>query len=352
MNLDWQIFLEQHHAHVGLGYVQHFGDLTAELGAIQNGNVLCDLSQFGTLKVSGDDAQNFLQNLLSSDVQEITLQQAQLSSLNTPKGRMLASFFIWRTASAYFLQLPTPLCSAIQKRLSMYILRSKVKVEDVSTHHVVLGLAGKHAADFLQHNFGATPKKIGTVVHLEHASLIQVGTQRFQICIAATEAAALWQKLSADATPAGSPCWDWLNIRDGIPVIVPATQEQFVPQMVNLELLEGVSFKKGCYPGQEIVARMQYLGKLKRRMYLAHIPQKHLKDGNFPRAGDELFSEDLENQASGMIVNAALAPNGGCDLLAVIQITSHDEHTIHHHSIQGPALEFLPAPYSLAPTAN
>ena len=137
-------------------------------------------------------------------------------------------------------------------------------------------------------------------------------------------------------------CWDWLSIRAGIPFILPATQEQFVPQMVNFELIDGVSFKKGCYPGQEIVARMQYLGKLKRRMYLAHI------DGNeAPQPGDELFSADMEGQASGMIVNAALAPDSGYDVLAVVQTSSQETQTVHWKSLQGAALEFLSLPYPL-----
>ena len=115
-----------------------------------------------------------------------------------------------------------------------------------------------------------------------------------------------------------------------------------MPQMANLELIGGVSFKKGCYPGQEIVARMQYLGKLKRRMYLAHI-----EGDAVPQAGDELYSADMEGQASGMIVNAAHAPSGGYDVLAVVQISSRETQTLHWKSLQGEALQFLPLPYPL-----
>jgi folate-binding protein YgfZ len=133
----------------------------------------------------------------------------------------------------------------------------------------------------------------------------------------------------------GSVCWDWLTIQAGIPVILPATQEQFVPQMVNFELLGGVNFKKGCYPGQEIVARMQYLGKLKRRMYRAHLT-------NPAQAGDEVYSADMAGQASGMIVNVAPAPEGGFDVLVVLQISSRENETIHLQSLDGEAMTIMP----------
>ena len=115
--------------------------------------------------------------------------------------------------------------------------------------------------------------------------------------------------------------------------------------MVNLEMMGGVSFKKGCYPGQEIVARMQYLGKLKRRMFLAHIDQSQIKGEAMPQAGDELYSADMEGQACGMVVNAALAPNGGCDLLAVVQSSSRETQVVHLQSLTGATLEFMQLPY-------
>jgi len=342
MNPDWQIFLQQQHAQIQNNVALHFGDIQNELLATQNSTVLCDLSQLGTLRVSGDEAQSFLQNLLSSDVREVSEKHAQLSSLNSPKGRMLASFMIWRAGADYFLQLPHSLSAAILKRLSMFVLRSKVKVEDVSTQQISLGLSGAGAAVLLQQHFGSAPQNALAVDAHDGSSVICIDAQRFQINTTLQHAPELWQKFGVTARPVGSACWDWLNIRAGIPVITPATQEQFVPQMANLELIGGVSFKKGCYPGQEIVARMQYLGKLKRRMYLAHI-----EGDAVPQAGDELYSADMEGQASGMVVNAVAAPGGGCDLLAVVQISSREGHSVHWQSLQGASLEFLPLPYTV-----
>jgi hypothetical protein len=330
MTTDWQNFLVQHGATIEAGVVQHFGDSAAELNATAHSTVLCDLSKFGTLRVSGND------------IQEVGTSRAQLSSLNTAKGRLLAALLIWREGDDYLLQLPEVLCETIRKKLSMYVLRAKVKVTDVSDENISLGLSGAKAQDILCAQFGEPPQSRFRCVASAQASVIKISEERWQINTSASHAAELWQILSRHAQPVGSVCWDWLNIHSGIPVILPQTQEQFVAQMVNLELLGGVNFKKGCYPGQEIVARMQYLGKLKRRMYLAH-----LVNSDLPQAGDELFSADMEGQASGMIVNAAPAPDGGYDVLASVQTSSQQAHSICWKSLQGAELQFLPLPYPL-----
>jgi tRNA-modifying protein YgfZ len=340
MNQTWQDFLNRQYAHIVDGVVQHFGDAQSELSTTRTCTVVCDLSQFGLLRVSGEDAQSFLQNLLSSDVREVSTHRAQVSSFNTAKGRMLATFLIWQTGADYFLQLPRSLCAPIQKKLSMYVLRSKVKIADVSDEWVCLGLAGIEAEAMVGECFASAPQDVMSVAQHNYGSVIRLDKSRYQIVTDPTHASSLWRCMNDGARPAGSFCWDWLNIRAGVPVVLPATQEQFVPQMANLEQIGGVNFKKGCYPGQEIVARMQYLGKLKRRMYLAHVTGE-------AKAGDELYSAEMEGQSCGMVANASAAPDGGCDLLAVVQISSHDTQTVHLGSLQGEALEFQTLPYSL-----
>jgi len=365
MNPDWQIFLTRQGAIIDSGLAQSFGDPAAELNATAQGTIICDLGQFGTLLVSGEEAQSFLQNLLSNDIREVSNTRAQLSSLNTAKGRMLATMLIWRQGDDYLLQLPRMLCEPVRKKLSMYVLRSKVKITDASDEIISLGLSGANAQEILRTHFGELPQEQLTLtvrpelVEGEDSisekastssartdilidSVMRISDTRFQVNTTAQHAPALWERLSQHAQPVGSACWDWLNIRSGIPAILPKTQEQFVAQMVNLELIGGVNFKKGCYPGQEIVARMQYLGKLKRRMYMAH-----LVSSDAPQAGDELFSTDMEGQSSGMIVNAAPAPGGGYDVLASVQSSSHNTQTVHWKSLQGTALKFLPLPYPL-----
>jgi len=191
---------------------------------------------------------------------------------------------IWREGEDYLLQLPRLLCEPIRKKLGMYVLRAKVKITDAGDEIVTLGLSGANAREILRTQFGELPQQPFGVIGTTQGSVIKISDSRFLVSTPAPNAASLWTALGQRAQPVGSSCWDWLNIRSGIPVILPQTQEQFVAQMVNLELLGGVNFNKGCYPGQEIVARMQYLGKLKRRMYLAH-----LSGSGAPQAGDELF---------------------------------------------------------------
>lgn len=330
--------------------MHHFGDAAAERLAARDGTVLCDLGQFGLLKVSGDEAQSFLQNLLSNDIKAVTPGQAQLSSLNTAKGRVLATLLVWQTGADYYLQLPAALLAPIQKKLTMYVLRAKVRIEDASNKLVCLGISGTNCAALIkEHVTTQLPPELYDVEPVSHQggigpnphfTIIRLGENRFQIITATEHAPALWQKLNAGARAAGSPCWDWLNIRAGIPVVLPATQEQFVLQMLNLDILGGVSFKKGCYPGQEIVARMHYLGKLKQRTYLAHIASNVA-----PQPNDPLYNDGDASQSNGNILNAAPAPQGGYDVLATLYSSVKEAHVVHWQSPQGAVLNFETPPY-------
>jgi len=304
--------------------------------------VLCDLSQFGILRVAGEDAQTFLQSMLSNDIREVSNAKAQYSSLNTAKGRVLTTMLIWQDGNDYLLQLPRELLATMLKKLSMYVLRAKVKVTDASVEIVVLGLSGSKASEIVQNHFGELPEQPLGTAKFEQASALKLDESRFQISTSPQQAAKLWEALKEKARPVGSPCWDWLNIRAGIATILPQTQENFVAQMINLDLIGGINFNKGCYPGQEIVARTHYLGKLKRRMYLAHIDSNEL-----PQSGDELYSTDMENQACGVIANVSTAPGGGFDALVVIQIASHDAYPVHLGSQQGTKLSFQALPYTM-----
>jgi len=341
LNQTWQSYLTQQNAQIQNEIIQDFGDAAAERIATRDATVLCDLGQFGILKVSGEDAQNFLQNLFSNDIKAVTPQLAQLSSFNSAKGRVIATFLIWQNGADYFLHLPQSLLAPIQKKLSMYVLRAKVKVEDVSLQQVCIGISGKQAATLLQANIGELPQTaLGMQAHSQ-ASIMRVGAERFQINTTPEHAETLWQKLSAEARPVGSSCWDWLNIRAGVPVVLPATQEQFVLLMLNMDIIGAVSFKKGCYPGQEIVARVHHLGKLKQRSYLAHIDTELA-----PQANDPLYSEDYAGQSSGSILNAAPAPQGGYDVLATLHIsTVQASHSVHWNSTDGATLDFQDLPY-------
>lgn len=344
MNPVWQAYLRNYHAIIENNCVMHFGDITTEHKDTETKTIMADLSRYGLIRCSGDDAQTFLQSQLSCDIREVNLQQAQYGSYCTPQGRVLANFLLWRQGNDYLMQLPASLTTPIQKRLTLYILRANVQFTNANDVLVRIGIAGPNAATSIEEITGlpCNSDQPLQVVHHEKISVLYLSQQRMELITPIENAPVLWECLNQHAKPVGTDCWDWLNIQSAIPVILPATQEAFLPQMINLDAIGGVSFKKGCYPGQEIVARTQYLGKLKRRMFLAHIATTATI-----KAGDALYSIDMNSQSSGNIVNVALSPHGGFDVLAVIQQSSVDTCEIHWQSLQGPTLEIKPLPYSL-----
>ncbi len=337
---SWKLFLESQGAAIEDGAVRHYGDPAAELDAARAGTIVADLSQLGVAAFRGEDTLAFLQGQLTNDLRHLPADGAQWNGYCSPKGRLLGNFLLWRHGEDTCLQMSGDIAAGILKRLSMFILRSKVKGRDASDESVRLVVAGPAAAEAVETATGALPAQSMQSATSAAGLVIRLGTDKFVLALDPAQAAAVWQALRRNAVPVGTPVWDWLRLNAGIPMIVAATQEQFVPQMVNLEVIGGVSFQKGCYPGQEIVARSQYLGKLKRRMFLAHTDAE-------ARPGDSLFSADIEGQATGMVVNAAPAPGGGHDLLAVAQVESARSQTLHLGGPNGAPLNLKPLPYAI-----
>jgi len=307
----------------------------------------CNLPDLGLIGFTGEDAQSFLHNQLTCDVNALGLNQSTYGSYCTPKGRVLATFLLWRTAEGCFMQLPGALREGIQKRLAMYVLRSKVKVADASPHWTATGLSGEGAEAHLGRVFGAAPRSDHEVMATPDTMVIRLPERRYEVLAAARNASETLTALKAGTEPMSPALWDQLDIRAGISTVTPPTQEEFVPQMLNLDLIGGLSFSKGCYPGQEIVARMHFLGSVKQRTYRAHI-----QTGELPVPGDKLYSEDLGGQASGTIVNAAPSAGGGFDVLAAVQISSAQGATLHWRSPDGPVLRLLPLPYDVPASAG
>lgn len=337
---SWKTFLQSQGAAIEADSVLHYGDPAAERAAATDGTIVADLSQLGVIALRGEDTPAFLQGQLSNDVRALHADSAQWSGYCNPKGRLLGNFLAWRQGEDYCLQLSGDILAGVLKRLSMFILRAKVQARDASDENVRLVVAGRQALAAVTAAMGAVPEAAMHSVAGEAGQVIRLGDDKFVLSIAPECAAAVWQVLRQSATPVGAPVWDWLRLNAGIPMIVAATQELFVPQMVNLEVIGGVSFQKGCYPGQEIVARSQYLGKLKRRMFLAHVDAE-------AAPGDPLYSADMDGQATGTVVNAAPAPAGGFDVLAVAQVESANTQTLHLKAADGAALTLKPLPYAL-----
>lgn len=282
--------------------------------AAATGAVLTD-ADTGILSFSGSDAAAFLQGQLSSDVAGLAAGAGQRSTYNSPKGRVLATLYVGRPGPApdrYVALASADLAEPIRKRLAMYVLRSKVTLTDESPTLCALGVGGPAARQAVVAALGSAPPPGGvdsdgvtTIAHLPEGRLV----------IAAPRAAidALRARLAVHAAPAPADVWTWLGVRAGVPSITAATQDLFVAQTANQDALGALDFRKGCYTGQEIIARSQYLGRLKERLYLLH------STGDAPAPGTRLFASAFGEQACGTIVNSAPDPHGGSVMLGVLQ---------------------------------
>lgn len=314
MNPHWRSFLESTDAcfAADVPEVINFGDAQAELLAASRQTVLVPLTHLAAISASGEDAKSFLHSQFTSDINHLALGTAQHAGWCTAKGRMQASFIVWHEAQAYRMLLAADLLEASVKRLQMFVLRAKVKLA-AENETVLLGIAGPQAAEVLSDAGLAVPEAPLSVVSADQGiAVIHIDAQRYIVALPIETLPTLWQKLGIKARPAGVPVWRWLDVQAAFPLVSLATKEEFVPQMADFEKIGGVSFHKGCYPGQEIVARTQYLGKVKRHLY------RLSADTPLP-AGAELYSPDNLEQASGKVMLGAPSPAGGHVALAVVQ---------------------------------
>jgi folate-binding protein YgfZ len=259
-----------------------------------------ELDEVGLISFSGDDAVSFLQAQLTSDVAALGVDKTQYTGYCSPKGRLLATFLLWRFDDEVVLQLPAALRENVQSRLARYVLRARVKIADATARYALFGVAGTDALNAI-------------------AALASVASRQ------------------------DSAHWAALDVAAGIPVITAATQDAYVPQMVNLDLVGGVSYAKGCYPGQEIVARTHYLGRLKQRMYRIGVRGVAALE-----AGQPLYSPEFgPDQGSGAVLYTGARSGGLHEALAVVQRSSAEGQSVHLGSLDGPAVEFLSLPYTL-----
>jgi folate-binding protein YgfZ len=345
MKIDWKTFLADAGAEFADDKMTHFGNPEQEQEVALSGLVFSDLSHLGVIAVYGDDAEAFLLSQFSNDIRLITDSSSQLNAYCTPKGRMLGLMRVFKQGETFYLRLPQDTVEAVIQRLRMFVMRADVTLEDASDNFVRIGISGEQAADELGSVMSTLPAGPDQVAHAADITLLCVpGVRpRFEAYISSLERARkLWDSLNVHGAPVGESAWRLLEILAGLPNVFAATSELFVPQMANLQLVNGVSFKKGCYPGQEIVARMQYLGTLKRRMYLGRIDT-----GRQVSPGDSLFTSTDNEQPIGRVVDAQPHPDGGQALLAVLQIKIAEAGDLHLGSTTGPlmVLEDLPYPF-------
>ncbi|MGQ0511596.1 MAG: CAF17-like 4Fe-4S cluster assembly/insertion protein YgfZ [Betaproteobacteria bacterium] len=281
------------------------------------------ISSYGVLRVEGPDACAFLHAQLTVDVEQLAKDRARRAGWCSAKGRLLATFLLVPEEGGYLLQLSRDLVAPVGKRLSMFVLRAKVKVSDVSGTLPLHGLWGIGADKRLSAMGMPVPAADLAVTRGDGLIAVRLAQDRFLLVGAAD------MKADADERE-----WMLQDIRSGMATVTLATQDQLVPQMANFELIGGVDFRKGCYPGQEVVARAQYRGAVKRRLY-------RLRSTATLVPGQNLFVDDLPGQASGTVVNAAAG-----EVLAVLPIASVDAKSPVRANAGDEALEVLPLPYS------
>lgn len=298
----------------------------------------CSLSHEGVLAVRGADATKFLQGQLTCNLNYLSDTQASLGARCTQKGRMQSSFRILLQGDGVLLAMATELLEPQLADLKKYAVFSKSKLTDESAAWVRFGLVN---ADPALASLGLElPAEIDSVVRNDALIAIRVSPGRAELWVPAEQGDVVRNQLAATLDQTDLNEWLLGQIRAGIGQVMPQTRELFIPQMLNLQAVGGVSFKKGCYTGQEIVARMQYLGKLKRRLYRLSLNAPEL-----PEPGTPLFSPS-HNSAIGEVVLAAKADQT-IELLAVLQAEAADSGDVHVGTLEGPGLQLLDLPYTL-----
>lgn len=318
MQTDWQTFLQTQGAHIEDGWVLDFGVPGQEATVAMDGNIITALPFLSVVRVTGTDATGFLHGQFSSDVQNMPEGGIQLSAWCNPKGQVVVNFIIVRFADEFFLLLPDEMKDGFIKRLRMYILRADVTLEDCSNSFPCLGIKHKagdqptilEIAGRLSSHERATRDNGLVMLHLP------VNRNRVIIFGPVQGIETTWSEMQQTYSRVGSHYWQLFDILDGLPWIHATTTESFLPQLLNMDQLQAVSFNKGCFPGQEIIARLHYKGKTKQQMIIAS-----LDDGTDIKPGMKIYQNNKE-QSIGTIINCAIHPVMGMYILAVLD-TDH-----------------------------
>ena len=291
------------------------------------------LPHLGVIRAQGEDAASFLHGQLTQDFALLKPGHARLAAFCSAKGRMQASFIgVLLGPQDIALVMSRDLLAPTLKRLSLFVLRAKVKLTDACEAWILRGLAGQAAA---------TADGQTLAPWADH---VQGDSHRIGLYPCEGIPRALWVAPAGSPEPAGpaldSMLWQWSEVRSGVATVSAPVLEAFVPQMLNYESVGGVNFKKGCYPGQEVVARSQFRGTLKRRATLAHADSPL-------QAGMEIFHTEDPSQPCGLVAQAAPAPDGGWDAIVSLQTSAMEGGALHAQAPDGPALSLRPLPYPL-----
>ncbi len=346
METNWQKFFEGPGPDIGASGYSFFETQSAENEIRRHGEFICDLSHLHFMSARGPDAVNFLHGQLTNDLHKLSDSESQISGYCTAKGRLLCVFRLYRNNEQVVLQTNKGVLHNVAERLRRFILRAKVEL-NVEKDIRSFGVAGQKSSKSLAALLGDLPQGTNDCRTVSKVSVIchsPPDSPRYQVVAAPPVLADLWQQLSRTTARTGSWAWASLDIAQGRPSIFTETSEQFVPQNVNMDLIGAVNFNKGCYPGQEIVARMHYLGKLKTRMIRAGV---HSPD-RAPLPGDKLYTSAKE-QSIGMLVDATPAECGYYDILTTVRLENlgADADDLRIYDGSGPIVVRKNLPYPL-----
>ena len=345
MNNDWKDYLLQNGAKQDDNALFVFNDVFSDRQDAGNDDIICDLSHFSAVVIAGEDAAEFIQGQFTNDVDKVDENKSQISGICNNKGRMIANFRLFNYQQNYFVSIRNDLVERSISHLQNYILRAQVAIQDISEQLIHIGISGNNADSLLSPFIDKLNTSVDGISHNDNYIAIRVSgeTTRYEIFCSLEHAKTLWQAVASKAKAVNSAYWDYLNIQNGLPFIDSSTSEDFVPQMANMDLINGVSFEKGCYTGQEIVARTHYLGKLKRRTYRIKI-----KSDTAPETGDQLATEtSTENLYIGTLVTVHQTAENKYEALAVIQIKAAEEEKLKLKAADA-EITLLKLPYSLA----
>lgn len=345
INSEWRTFLHTQGAQFSeVDAVSDFGTPIQEQQQVLQTTVMVDLSQYGLIQAQGEEASGFLQGQFTNDVRAIDEKNSHLSAWCNPKGRVISTFTLFKRLQSYFLLLPKERVAGTLKRLQAYVLRSKVTLTHACNEYAIIGLSGEHSASIILNHLGIEPPtEAHQVISTDTVTLIRIAgiIPRYVIIGHVALLQTFWQQTQLPKVATNA--WQLIDILSGYPQVTEMTTEAFMPQMINYDLLNGIHFKKGCYTGQEIVARLHYLGQLKQRLFLGHI------DSEFPpNIRTTLHAPDQE-QSIGQFVAIQPHPRGGYSALAVMQIAyANAESLIHLNNTNRDRFVIQELPYQAA----
>lgn len=323
MLAEWKTFLLSEGAHIDNDIVRNFGDPQHETMAALTENVIVDLSYLAVIKITGTDAATFLNNQFTSDITQLSNGHVQLSAWCNPKGQVIANFIIINLADDYFILLSHALKDRFIKRLQMFVLRAVVTIEDCYDSLQCIGFKSTDIEQIEGIEITDLQTKSKHAFRQDEQILFSLPVnQKRKIIFGPVDSLRhVWLKLSKICTRIGSQYWQLYDVLDGLPWIQSNTSETYLPQLLNLDHLHGLSFDKGCFPGQEVIARLHYRGKYKRRLFIANIDTESTIN-----SGAKIYMDSIEKSV-GTILNIAPHPTKGQYALAILNV----EHAISKH---------------------